>query len=217
MENNIYALLGMSAGGISIVAYIIYAVNTLRGKTKPNKVTWWVLTFAGAIIFASYYSGVKEAAGQTIWIMALPATYVAGPLLIALLSFKYGEKEKNRLQIRGFDIDVDRYCLRASIASLILWGALVILGFKEASLVILIVNILVDLLGLGPTFMKSILRPEGEDLWAWTLETIACLPNIFMIQAWQFDVWIHPAYLFIVNGALMLLLWRGRFAGPHRA
>jgi len=57
--------IGIIAGIISFFAYCLYIFTTIFGKTKPNRVTWWILTLIGLLIASSYYvSGVRA----TIWV-----------------------------------------------------------------------------------------------------------------------------------------------------
>jgi hypothetical protein len=52
--------IGIIAGIISFSAYFLYIATTIYGKTKPNRVTWWILTLIGLLIASSYYvSGAR--------------------------------------------------------------------------------------------------------------------------------------------------------------
>lgn len=59
-------LIGQISGLLSLAAYITYGIAILRGTTKPSR--------------------------STIWIAL---SYIIGPLIIALLSLKYGEGSRN--------------------------------------------------------------------------------------------------------------------------
>lgn len=193
-----YSILGLVAGVLSFVAYAMYCVAILRGTTKPSRSTWWVLTLIGSMILVSYWIG---GARETIWV---PLSYVIGPLAIALLSIKFGEGE-------GWS-KLDKICFSLSATSIVLWAILAyFLGIEESSLIILVINLAADFIGLIPTITKSYLRPEHEDLPAWTLESIASLLNVFAIASWaSFSIWSYPVYLLIVNGMVTLLLWRSK-------
>src|SRR3990167_692022 len=54
------ALIGKGAGVISFVEYFIYIAAILRGTTKPNRATWWVLTLMIAILSIKYGEGKWE-------------------------------------------------------------------------------------------------------------------------------------------------------------
>lgn len=182
-----YSLIGIMAGAISFCAYVFYIVNTLKGKTKPNRATWWILTLIGIMIAWSYY---VEGARDTIWIAL---SYVVGPLVIAILSLQYGEGEWETL---------DKACLTGAISSAVVWS------ISESALVVLIINVCMDFIGLIPTIKKSYLRPEGEDRTAWTMEVIAGFLNLFAIKNWIFGIAFYPLYLVIINSVVLYMLYR---------
>ena len=181
------SLFGIAAGGLSFFAFLVYIRSTLRGDTRPNKATWWVLTLVGLMIASSYYS---EGARNTIWV---PVSYIAGPLIVALLSIRYGEGQWEPL---------DRWCLGVAIVSALIWYLL------QRPAVVLAMNIVMDFVGLVPTFKKSWLRPDGEDRKAWALETLSGVLNVMALEGWSLNLAFYPAYLLVVNGAITALLFR---------
>lgn len=178
-------VLGVIAGILSLVAYIIYNIAILRGSTRPSRTTWWILTLVGFLILASYYS---EGARTTIWV---PLAYLIGPLIIAILSLKYG---------RGGWRFLDYVCFLGAVVSVVLWF------LTSSALIALLVNIFIDFLGLIPTIKKSYFWPRTEDRTAWILETVASVINLFAVQAWMFEIYVYPLYLVAVNGAITFLL-----------
>lgn len=181
------ALLGICAGILSFSAYLLYIFTTLKGRTRPNRATWWILTLVGLMIAVSYYAG---GARDTIWIAL---SYVLGPAIIAVLSLKYGEGKWEKL---------DKICLTGAIISAVIWY------FSQSALLVLVINVVMDFLGLLPTIKKSYLRPAGEDRIAWTLESVAGILNIFAVERWVFSIAFYPVYLLIINGIVTLLLYR---------
>ncbi len=184
------SLIGGLAGALSLAGFGLYVWSTLFGRTRPNRATWWVLTLVGVMIASSYFAA---GARNTIWI---PVSYVAGPLIVALLSLKYGEGEWEAL---------DLYCVIAAVISALVW-----LVFN-APLATLLINIGMDFIALIPTIKKSWARPDGEDRTAWALETAACALNVVAVESWVWGIALYPVYLVLMNGAITLLLYRGRF------
>ena len=180
--------IGIIAGILSFSAYFIYISTTIFGKTKPNRATWWILTLIGAMIASSYYVAGARA---TIWVAL---SYVLGPLIIAILSIKYGEGE--RLE------RLDKWCLSVAIISLPIWY------ISKSAILVLCINIFLDFVGLLPTVKKSYLRPGGEDRIAWTIESFASLFNVFAIERWIFTIAFYPIYLFTINSIITLLLYK---------
>jgi hypothetical protein len=193
MISYIFSHLAQLAGLISFSAYIIYIISIFRGKTKPSRSTWWILTLVGGLILWSSYSlGLYG----SLWIQT---SYVLGPLLLAILSIKYGE---------GTGLSVlDKICLIGAALSGLLWIIF------NSPLIGFLGSIVVDFIGLIPTIRKSFLTPEEEDPNAWLIETISSVLNLFAVTAWfsldQKD-WIYALYLALVNGGLTILLWRKR-------
>lgn len=185
--------LGEIAGLLSFSAYIIYIISIFKGSTKPSRSTWWILTLVGGLILWSSYSlGLYE----SLWIQV---AYVVGPFILAILSIKYGSGD-------GLTT-LDKVCLAGALISALLWIIF------NSPLIGLLGSIIVDFIGLIPTFGKSILKPEEEDPNAWLLETVSSLINICAITSWftlEHKDWIYALYLALVNGSLTILLWRKR-------
>ncbi len=78
--------IGIIAGSLSFLAYLLYVVDMIRGRCRPNRMTWWTLTVIGLMVAISYYA---SGARQTMWVAL---AYVAGPLIVSLLSFRYGRR-----------------------------------------------------------------------------------------------------------------------------
>lgn len=190
---SIREFLGLAAGVISFVAYLIYIYSTFKGKTKPSRSTWWILTLVGFLIFiTSYASGLRE----SIWIQL---SYVLGPLIIAIMSVfpKYGY-DTHLLMI-------DKICLIGAILCGVIW-----LVFNSP-FIALLGSIVVDFIGLIPTIKKSYIDPMGEDIIAWSIEMVATILNAFGIAMW-FSIaekdWIYALYLIWINGLIVMLLYR---------
>ncbi len=190
-------LLGRAAGIVSFLAVIMYAVSIVRGKTRPNKITWWVATFVGVMILIPYLIGMNEKNKATMW---LPIVYVVGPFIFALLSLKYGEIES--------DEKVDTRCLKISLMSIVLWGTLLLSGFQKSALIILTINLFSDFVGLYPTIIKSMKRPESEDKWAWLIAVVAGVLNVLAIREWSAGESIYQIYFLATNCCITFFLFR---------
>lgn len=180
-----YEIVGKIAGVISLVAFVPYIVAILRGKTKPNRATWWIWTIVGIMLGASYYF---SGANNTLWV---PISYIIGPLAIAILSIKYGEGGWNRF---------DRYCLLGAMTSAILWWLF------DSPFIALLINLFIDFLGALPTIKKVYKKPETEDRTAWVLFFLGNVVNLFAIETWVFTIAVYPVYMFCGNGIITTLV-----------
>jgi hypothetical protein len=187
MDIDLRLLLGITSGVIAFIAYLMYIVSIIRGKTKPSRVTWWVYAFMGITIAVSYdLSG----ASNTIW---LPYVEFTGPFLIALLSIKYGEG--------GFDDWTDKICLIGVFLSIALWFIL------DSPLVALVTNLVIDSFAIVPTIKKSYQRPEGEDLPAWLGTGFADVLNLFAAERFSFAILIYPIYMLVSDLIIIFILF----------
>lgn len=183
---DVKAVLGIIAGIIAFSAYIVYIVSIIRGRTKPNRATWWIWAFMGLVIGLSYY---VSGAVNTIWV---PVVEFIGPLVIALLSIKYGEG--------GLNNKTDLVCLFGAIVSIILW-----IIFNNP-VVALVINLVVDSFAVVPTIKKSYLRPEGEDFWAWFGTGLADSLNMFAVERFTFAILVYPIYMLVSDFIIIFIL-----------
>jgi hypothetical protein len=183
---DIKVVLGLAAGIIAFLAYVVYIISILRGGSKPNRTTWWIWAFMGLVLALSYqFSGAEN----TIWV---PYVEFLGPFAIALLSIKYGEG--------GPAEKTDLFCLLGAIFSVILW-----LIFKNP-VVALVTNLAIDSFAIIPTIKKSYLRPEGEDFWAWFGTGVADSLNFFAVEKFTFAILIYPIYMLLSDLIIIFIL-----------
>ncbi len=202
--SDVKVVLGVIAGIIALLAYVIYVVSILRGKTKPNRATWWIWAFMGLVVGISY-----DAAGavNTIWV---PYVEFIGPLSVALLSIKYGEG--------GLNNKTDLICLFGAIFSIILW-----IIFNNP-VVALVTSLAIDSFAIVPTIKKSYLRPEGEDFWAWFGTGLADSLNMFAVEKFTFAILLYPIYMLVSDLIIIFVLLLKKkgimkdvsFLGKHR-
>jgi len=186
MEFDIKQLLGIIAGIIAFLAYVVYVISIVRGKSKPNRATWWIWAFMGLVLALSYkFSG----ADNTVWV---PYMEFFGPLTIAILSIKYGEG--------GLKDRTDLFCLFGAIISVILWIVF------DSPVVALVTNLAIDSFAIIPTIKKSYLRPEGEDFWAWFGTGLADGLNMFAVERFTFAILVYPIYMLVSDLIIIFIL-----------
>ena len=181
-------LIGIAAGSIGLLGYLPYIVTTLKGKTKPNRATWWVWGLLGVIQLVSYYYS-ESSLDSAIWLLAC---YTLCQIFMALLSIKYGEGGWEKL---------DKICFAGVILSIVLWRV-----FNSASITLLF-TIAIDIFGAVPTVAKSFYEPEKESSFSWTIFLIANSLNLVAIGSWSLRS-IYPFYLFCLSLTLAILLNR---------
>lgn len=183
---------GWISGVVALAAFVPYVRGILRGQTRPNIASWWIWTTVGACLCASYLSVGSR---TSIW---TPIGYVIGPLLIAILSLRYGQKGRTWL---------DSFCLLSATASLILWW------WSGSAQLALGMNILVDACGALPTIRKTYQDPESEDRTAWLLFLLAGVLNLIAVTPWTLVTAAYPVYL-VANSTVMNLLMIRKKSAP---
>ena len=128
------------------VGYGPYVRDILKKRTTPHLFTFLVWSIASSITWAlQVYGGAGVGAWSTFTVSAVC-------IAIFLLSIKYGEKD-----IAALDV----VFLVLSLIALFLW--LVV----DQPLWSVILVVLTDVLGFGPTVRKSWDKPHSETLFTW--------------------------------------------------
>lgn len=182
-------ILGIIAGLLSIFGFIPYVLSILKGKTCPSRVTWFIWTWVGLLIFINYQAA---GANHSKWISLV---YFAMPLVVALMSIKYGDSAWTK-----FDIA----CLFAAAAASVFWYA------TSSALLSLILFLFIDFFGAIPTIVKTYHQPSQESSLAWFLMVLANFVNLFAVEEYVFSLLLYPVYMVVVGGVIFLLTIRGR-------
>ena len=184
MINENFAILGAF---IFLISSIPYLLETIQGKVKPNRVTWFLWSLAPLIAFSAQRA-------QDVGIQSL-LTLMAGliPLVIFLASFL---NKKSYWKIGRLDL----VCGALSIFGLILWQ---ITG--DGNMAILFA-IIADALAAFPTIVKSYKAPETENYILYLGNAISAALTILTIKAWNFETYAFSVYLLIICLLLTVLI-----------
>ena len=172
---------------INFLGAMSYIISTLKGHTKPNRVTWLLWAAAPMLAFSAQ---IKQGVG----IISL-TTFMAGfnPMLILLASFV---NKKSDWKITKFDMA----CGGLSILGLILWQVT-----KIPNLAILFA-IIADGLAATPTVVKSYKFPETENASAFFVAGISGIIALLTIKQWDFAHYSFPAYIVGICAILFFLI-----------
>jgi hypothetical protein len=177
MINSNFAIVGAVIGLIGLAGYVIAVI---KGKAKPNRVSFICWALAPLIIF---FAQIKQGVG----IQALVSlTSVFACLLILAASFF---NKKSEWKLNAFDVS----CGVVSIIGLILW-----LVTRTGNIAI-IFSIFADIMAAIPTIRKSFRFPETENSFAYGTGIIQCILTIFTIKNWNFATWGFPIYLLLLD------------------
>jgi len=168
---------GMAIQLIGIASYI---KETIKGNTKPNKVSWLMWAIAPMIAsFAAMANGVGWA--------VLPV-FMSGfaPLLVFIASLL---NKKSYWKLESFDY----LCGLFSVLALILWAIT-----KDATIAI-VFSIASDGFASIPTIIKLWKYKETETVDAYTAGLLNSLTSFFAIKTWNFSSYGFPIYLVVIN------------------
>jgi hypothetical protein len=177
MGKELLVIIGSIASLIAIAGYIR---DTLKGTTKPNRVTWLMWTIAPMIAFFA-------AASQGLTWSLLPGFMSGfGPLLVLIASFL---NPKSYWKLKPFDY----LCGALSILAMILWAIT-----KDINIAI-IFSILSDGLAAVPTLTKSWVAPESETVAPFIVGMLNALAGIIVATQFVFNEVGFNIYLVIIN------------------
>lgn len=164
-----------------------YAIDTLRGKTQPNRVTWFMWALAPLVAFGAEVD-------KGVGIQSLMTFMVGfGPVLVLLASLanKHSVWKLSRL-------DVICGCL--SLLGLFLWWVT-----REGNIAI-IFSITADGLAALPTVVKSYREPESESYLVFLFGAISALLTMLTLEHWNLASAGFPLYIFLICFLLFVLI-----------
>lgn len=185
--NGLESIVGQVAGVVFILGFLPYIFSIVKGDTKPNRTTWIIWTAIGTVSLVQDYAVGSR---SSIWVSA---GAVLGPFVIAILSLKYGSKEKD---------STEKYYFMGSLAALILWY------FTGSPLMGLALNIFIDFCGAMPTILKTWKDPESEDFSSWVMFLTGNLINLFAVRELIALSSIYPIYLYTLSFGMVFIIVR---------
>jgi hypothetical protein len=188
-ENWIYV--GAAIGALGTAVYLR---DTLRGTTKPNRVTW--LLWSVAPLLAAGV-GWDEGVGLRV----LP-TFMVGfmPLLVFVASF---HNSASVWRIRR----IDYACGAMSVVGTVTWFV------TRNGVLAISAAIAADFLAGVPTLMKSWTHPETETVYSYLGAMISMVILLLTIDHWTFDVAAFPLFIACMASVEVFLI--GFEPGPR--
>ena len=175
---------------INIIWWVLYIIDTLKWKTKPNRVSWWIwaaapLIWTAATLYSQWF----------VW-SVLPV-FVAGfiPLLIFISSFinknSYWKLTK-----------IDYLCLVFAVLALVLWL------ITNNPLLAIVFAVLADWLAAIPTLIKMYYLPDTESISPYLSGFLAASTSLLVIENWVLEEYLFPSYLVLWWLSFMLVFYR---------
>lgn len=185
---NILLIIGALIGAAGSLPYIL---AIMRGKARPQLVTWFVWTVLAGIMTISAYSEGQRAS------MMLSLTAVVSCGIIVVLGWRQG-----RLQLNKTDI----ICLAGAAAGI---GSLFVL---HDAFMALAVSIAVDIVAFIPTLIHGWIRPSEESLACFVCTVVAAGITLGVALYVHANIvgLMYPTYAVAFNGIMVGILVIGR-------
>ena len=184
MINQNFVILGAI---IATIGGLSYLIDTIKGKVKPNRVSFLLWSLAPLIAFvAELKQGVGLQSLMTFEVGFLPLT-------IFIASF-FNKNAKWKLT--RFDLT----CGVLSLIGLILWY------ITSSGNVAIVFSILADGLAALPTLVKSFNFPETESSWTYFTSTLSAAITLLTVKVWDLANAGFPLYILIVTLVISTLV-----------
>lgn len=172
---------------ISAVGSVAYLVDTVKGKVRPNRVSFLLWSIAPFIAFAAQMD-------QGIGLESL-MTFSTGflPFTVFIATFV---NKKSEWKVTTFDL----VCGVLSMLGLILW-----MITSEGNIAIAF-SIIADAFAAVPTLVKSYKYPDTEIAWPWLATSFGVVLTLLTLQGLTFANSGFILYIFLVNTVIFCLV-----------
>lgn len=172
---------------LSLIGGFSYFVDTVKGRIKPNRVSWFLWSLAPLIAFAAE---IKQGVGiQSL--MTFSVGFI--PVLVFLASFV---NKKSYWKLGALDF----ICGALSLVGLLLWQ------ITKVGNIAIAFSILADGLAAVPTLVKSYVAPETENYQVYLFIFFNSAITLLTIRIWNFAHYAYPVYILLLDLALFVLI-----------
>ena len=171
-----FVFVGAAIGSLGSLSYLL---ATVRGRARPNRVTFFFWALAPLIAFAAELAeGVRIQSIMTLMVGV-------SPLAIFLTSFVNKEAA---WRLTRFDVG----CGVLALIGTLMWAAT-----REGNVAILF-SIAADGFAAIPTIVKAYYHPETENRWLFFASAINAGITLLTVREWTFAYYAFPAYILAV-------------------
>ena len=168
-----------------IISIIPYFKSILKGNTKPHRMTYFIWTI---LILIAFFTQVAK--GGT-WSLLLTAGDGIAVLATFILSIKFGVGGLERRDIIS---------ILGVMISLMLWYLT-----KEPAVALFLI-ILIDLIGLNLTIVKTWKNPETENWVAWAMCATGGFFGVLAVGSYNLILLSYPVYICLANLSLTIVI-----------
>jgi hypothetical protein len=184
MLHSNFIIVGTLIGAAGAVAYL---VHTVKGKVKPNRVTFLMWSIAPLIAFSAQID-------QGVGLEAM-MTFSAGflPLTVFIATFINKQSE---WKLTRFDL----LCGALSLVGLVLWL------ITKVGNVAIFFSIVADGLAGVPTIVKAYKYPDTELAWPWIATVFGVILTLLTLPALTFANSGFILYILVMNTLIFSLV-----------
>lgn len=172
---------GIAALSLSLGANIPYIIEILKGKVRPERISWFLWTLLGL----TYYFSALFADGATLFTFG----ELIGPVIILILALKFGVGGKSR-----FDL--------VSLAVALI--AFVLLFVVEGVLLGLLLALIVDGIGAMLTIRKLLIDPSTESKWFWGIGAVSGILAVMSLDIYNVETLLFPVYVVMLSSFIFI-------------
>lgn len=184
---NYHIIAGYISWIFELIWVLPYLFSIITKKTQPSRVTWFVYSLVGIILFLTYY---LSWARETLW---QPWVAVLFNITFAVLSIKYWTWWATKL---------DKSCILGVLITLIAWY------ITKDPVIGMTFIVIVAIIGSIPTIVKVYTNPETEDSLTWVIWALAWIINLFAIKTWHYEIIFYPIEVAVVVSTICALILR---------
>jgi hypothetical protein len=189
MLNENFVWFGLAVGIVS-VSFTVLA--TVRGRSKPNRLSWFIMGCVPLIAFAAEVDeGVGVRSVMTFWVGC-------GPMLIFLASFV---NKAAYWKLGRFDI----ICGGLAVVAVLLWQ---VTGSGNTAIAC---TIAANGLAVLPIFVKSWRFPHSEVPWPFMSGVVNSSIALLVLKRWTFADWAYPGYILLSCTAISTIIVLRKF------
>jgi hypothetical protein len=163
---------------VTIAAVVPYIRDILKGKTKPNIVSWITWTLLTGLATAALISAHEYRAAF------FTGSAMVETAAVVILGLRYGYVKYTR-----FDV----ICQIAAVVGLILWQIF------STPLIAVFAAVTIDLIGALPTFKHSWQKPLEETWVTYAWSGVGAFIALFALESYNWTSLSYPVYIVLVN------------------
>jgi hypothetical protein len=172
---------------IGAAGAVVYLINTVKGKVKPNRVTFLLWSI---VPFIAFFAQINQGVGLEA-LMTFSTGFL--PLTVFLASFV---NKQAVWKLTRFDL----LCGILSLVGLVLWM------ITKVGNVAIFFSIVADALAAVPTVVKAYKYPDTEIAWPWIATVFGVILTLLTISSFTFANCGFILYILVVNTLIFVLV-----------